>query len=108
MLEGVNIHFSYQTEPIIEDISFQLKKGEVLAVLGESGCGKSTLLEIVYGLLHIPKGIVTYEGKKLLGPNYNLIPGETFMKYLPQHFDLMPYTTVFQNVAAICLTCIQR
>jgi ABC-type Fe3+/spermidine/putrescine transport system ATPase subunit len=34
----------------------------------------------------------------LLGPNFKLIPGEDFMKYLPQDFDLMPYTTVEENI----------
>ena len=56
------------------------------------------MLEIIYGLLHIEKGAVYWNNIKLLGPKHYLIPGEYFMKYLPQDFDLMPYITVEENI----------
>ncbi|MDP3313872.1 ABC transporter ATP-binding protein [Lutibacter sp.] len=98
MLKVDNISFGYTSKEVIKNISFTANKGEYIAIVGESGCGKSTLLEIIYGLLHIEKGAVFWNDKKLLGPNFYLIPGENFMKYLPQDFDLMPYTTVEENV----------
>ncbi|SDW10245.1 ABC-type Fe3+/spermidine/putrescine transport systems, ATPase components [Lutibacter oricola] len=97
MLKVKNISFSYSNE-VLNNISFTANKGDYIAVVGESGCGKSTLLEIIYGLLHIEKGTVFWNNTKLLGPTFNLIPGEGFMKYLPQDFDLMPYITVEENV----------
>jgi ABC-type Fe3+/spermidine/putrescine transport system ATPase subunit len=98
MLKIKNISFAYTQKEVIKNISFSLEKGSYLAILGESGCGKSTLLEIIYGLLHIEKGSIYYNDEKLLGPKFKLIPGEDFMKYLPQDFDLMPYTTVEENI----------
>lgn len=98
MLKVDNISFGYTSKEVLKNISFQANKGEYIAIVGESGCGKSTLLEIIYGLLHIDKGAVYWNAKKLLGPNFYLIPGEDFMKYLPQDFDLMPYTTVEENI----------
>lgn len=98
MLEVNNISFGYDQKEVLQQISFQAKKGEYVAIIGESGCGKSTLLEVVYGLLHIEKGRVFWKGQKLLGPHFYLVPGEPFMKYLPQDFDLMPFTTVAENV----------
>ena len=98
MLKVANISFGYTSKEVIKNIGFTASKGDYIAVIGESGSGKSTLLEIIYGLLHIEKGTVYWNEEKLLGPNFRLIPGEDFMKYLPQDFDLMPYTTVEENI----------
>jgi iron(III) transport system ATP-binding protein len=98
LLEINNISFGYTSKEVVKNISFKANKGDYIAIVGESGCGKSTLLEIIYGLLHINKGDVFWNKEKLLGPNHYLIPGEEFMKYLPQDFDLMPYITVEENI----------
>ncbi|MEO9511138.1 MAG: ABC transporter ATP-binding protein [Flavobacteriaceae bacterium] len=90
--------FSYQNRPILEDVSFQVAKGEHLSIMGESGSGKSTLLKLIYGLLHLNSGTIFWNREQLLGPNYNLVPGESFIKYLSQDFDLMPFTTVTDNI----------
>ncbi len=98
MLKVENISFGYTSKEVLKNISFSVNKGDYIAIVGESGCGKSTLLEIIYGLLHIEKGAVYWNEEKLLGPKFHLIPGEDFMKYLPQDFDLMPYITVEENI----------
>lgn len=98
MLDVKEVSFAYEKMKVVKEVSFAAKRGEYVALIGESGCGKSTLLEIIYGLIHIDEGTVFWEGTKLLGPKAYLIPGEPFMKYLPQDFDLMPFTTVEENV----------
>lgn len=99
MLSIKNVSYSYtKDQTVLNDISFNVKSGEYIALLGESGCGKSTLLEIIYGLMDLEKGEVFYEDFKLRGPKYNLIPGHSFMKYLAQDFSLMPFTTAAENV----------
>ncbi|CAH0334974.1 Fe(3+) ions import ATP-binding protein FbpC 2 [Flavobacterium sp. CECT 9288] len=98
MLEIKNIHFSYSDKPVITDINFTIEKGQNIAIIGESGCGKSTLLKLIYGLLDLNSGSISYNEKPILGPKYNLIPGVDYIKYLAQDFDLMPYTTVEENV----------
>ena len=98
MLTIKNIQFSYNSDPILKDLTFEVEQGEYLAIIGASGCGKSTLLELIYGLLELDKGEISYENAVLLGPSHYLIPGHSFMKYLPQDFDLMPYITVAENV----------
>lgn len=90
--------FRYQDQLVLEDIRFQVAKGEHIALMGESGSGKSTLLKIIYGLLHVENGSIFWGEKEALGPNFNLVPGESYMKYLSQDFDLMPYTTVEENI----------
>jgi ABC-type Fe3+/spermidine/putrescine transport system ATPase subunit len=98
MLEIKNISFTYSKKPVLNNISFEVTKGQNIAVIGESGCGKSTLLKLLYGLYDLDKGEILYHKKNILGPKYNLIPGEDYIKYLAQDFDLMPYITVEENV----------
>ncbi|MDP2686841.1 MAG: ABC transporter ATP-binding protein [Aequorivita sp.] len=92
--------FSYSEKNILKDLHFTLKPGEHLSILGESGCGKSTLLHLVYGLLHLEYGSIYYNEKKLLGPTKTLIPGEPFMKLVAQEFNVMPFTTVAENLSS--------
>jgi ABC-type sulfate/molybdate transport systems ATPase subunit len=98
MLKIQNISFSYADKPTLQRLSFSVAKGKKLAVIGESGCGKSTLLKLIYGIYDLDKGQISYDGKVILGPKFNLIPGEDYVKYLAQDFDLMPYITVAENV----------
>lgn len=98
MLYVKNIVFSYTKAPIIRNVSLELETGKNLALIGESGCGKSTLLKLVYGLYDLDEGQISWNGKEVLGPKFNLIPGMDSMKYLAQDFDLMPYITVAENV----------
>jgi ABC-type sulfate/molybdate transport systems ATPase subunit len=98
MLKVNKISFSYQDKPTINTISFELKKGRSIAVIGESGCGKSTLLKLIYGLYDLDKGSIFWNDVEVLGPKFNLIPGMDFMKYLAQDFDLMPFITVAENI----------
>lgn len=90
--------FGYQDKTILKDISFQVAPGEHVALMGESGSGKSTLLKIVYGLLHVEDGSIFWGNTEALGPNFNLVPGEPYMKYLAQDFDLMPFISVEENI----------
>lgn len=98
MLELDNVSFSYSHIPIIENVSFSVEKGSNIALIGESGSGKSTLLKLIYGLYDLNNGQIRFNDKLILGPKYNLIPGEDAIKYLAQDFDLMPYISVEENV----------
>jgi ABC-type Fe3+/spermidine/putrescine transport system ATPase subunit len=98
MLEIKDISFTYIDKPVIENVSFTIAKGQNTAIIGESGCGKSTLLKLIYGLYDLDSGAITYNERPILGPKYNLVPGEDYIKYLAQDFDLMPYITVEENV----------
>ena len=97
MLKLKNVSFAYLEKPVLKNISFNLEKGENLSIIGESGCGKSTLLKLIYGLLHT-NGKIFWNEKELLGPQFNIVPGEPFIKYLAQDFDLMPPLTVAENI----------
>jgi ABC-type Fe3+/spermidine/putrescine transport system ATPase subunit len=98
MLELNTISFTYIDQPVIKELSAVVHQGQNVSVIGESGCGKSTLLKLIYGLYDLDSGSISYNGNPILGPKYNLIPGEDYIKYLAQDFDLMPYITVEENV----------
>lgn len=98
MLELKDITFTYIDKAVINGLSFVAQQGQNIAVIGESGCGKSTLLKLIYGLYDLDSGTINYNENPILGPKYNLISGEDYIKYLAQDFDLMPYITVEENV----------
>lgn len=76
---------------VLDDINFELKAGEIVALLGKSGSGKSTLLRIIAGLIPPSSGHVTYRGNPVTGP----VPG---IAMVFQSFALMPWLTVLENV----------
>lgn len=79
----------------VQNVSFQVARGEVVAVLGPSGCGKSTVLSIVAGLLAPDTGEVRWDGQSLANmPAYQRGFGLMF-----QDFVLFPHRDVFENVA---------
>lgn len=99
MLVVNNLSFAYKAADVLEGISLEVSKGEHVAIMGESGCGKSTLLKLIYGILSPGKGEILWNKKPVRGPLYKLVPGESYMKYLSQEFDLMPFTSVAENVS---------
>lgn len=99
MLQVNNISFGYSKNKVLDHISFNIKPGENYAVIGESGSGKSTLLKLIYGEFDLDIGEISWKKEQILGPKHNLVIGYDFMKYVSQEFDLMPYTTVEENIA---------
>jgi fluoroquinolone transport system ATP-binding protein len=65
MIAVKNLSFSYTKEPFIEDMSFEVKSGEIFGFLGPSGAGKSTLQKILTGLLKNYRGSVSVDGTEV-------------------------------------------
>jgi general nucleoside transport system ATP-binding protein len=80
-----------------DDIGFDLREGEVHALLGENGAGKSTLMNILYGLYHPDDGEILIRGKpvRLGSPNAAIRAG---VGMVHQHFMLIPVMTVTENI----------
>ncbi len=98
MLQVKNVTFGYSKTKVLKAIDFKVKAGENLAIIGESGSGKSTLLKLIYGEYDLKQGNIFWKDEEILGPKYNLVVGYDFMKYVTQEFDLMPFTTVAENI----------
>src|SRR5580658_6113569 len=96
ILEVVGVSKSFSSPdgsplPVLDDISLELRRGEIVALLGKSGSGKSTLLRCIAGLIAPSSGEVIYRGAPLTGAN----PGVAMVF---QSFALLPWLTVQQNV----------
>ncbi len=108
VVEVKNIKKKFGTNEIINDISFTVKKGETLVIIGPSGSGKSTILRCINNLEKIDSGNIIINGKKLIKeykkdkPIYNnkdilkQINLETGMVF--QNFNLFPHLTVKENI----------
>lgn len=99
MLKVNDISFQYSDKKeVLKDVSFILQTGQHLCIMGESGSGKSTLLKIIYGVLDVQQGDLFWKDRQILGPALHLVPGMESFKYVAQDFDLMPYTSVSENI----------
>lgn len=98
MLNVTDLTFSYDKTSVLNKLSFQVEKGEHVAIIGESGSGKSTLLKLLYGEYDLSFGHIYWNNTEVLGPKHNLVIGYDFMKYVAQEFDLMPFISVEENV----------
>lgn len=95
MLELRHIHKTYEGEPLLTDISFQLDTGETICLLGASGSGKSTLLRMIAGLEDPNSGSILFNGMDLASTPPHLRDfGLVF-----QDYALFPHLNVNDNVA---------
>lgn len=89
MLEVKNLCKEFNNRPILKDISFTLKDGEIMTIVGPSGAGKTTLLRIIAGLEMKDSGEILIDGKP-----YD--PGKVGVVF--QDFNLFPNLNVLQNI----------
>jgi ABC-type nitrate/sulfonate/bicarbonate transport system ATPase subunit len=91
-LTAKNITVSYEGSNIIEDVSLDLNKGEIVCLLGVSGVGKTTLFNVISGLLNPDSGNVELDGVNITGKAGNV-------SYMLQKDLLLPYKTIIDNVS---------
>ena len=87
MLKMTNVTFAFEKQSIFENLSLELKKGEILAIMGPSGYGKTTLLGLASGLLKPQKGEILNSFEKIA--------------YVFQEPRLFPWLTVKENLLAV-------
>jgi len=95
VLEVRDLAIGYGKEPLLEEIAFDVPRGEVFAILGGSGCGKSTLLRTLIGLQQPLAGRVHFRG---IGPPEKAMTPPQF-GVLFQSAALLGSWTLLQNVA---------
>ncbi|PJE50796.1 MAG: macrolide ABC transporter ATP-binding protein [Candidatus Yanofskybacteria bacterium CG10_big_fil_rev_8_21_14_0_10_36_16] len=104
MIEVKNLEKTYYNEdvetPALRGVSFNIKKGEFVAIMGPSGSGKSTLLHVLGFLDRHTKGIYKLDGKSMDDYTKDEIARlrNEKMGFIFQQFNLLPRTTVLDNV----------
>lgn len=90
-----NISKKYGQKVILDDVSFDVKKGEFLSLLGPSGCGKTTILKILMGLEKPTTGSVSKNEEDIT----SLPPNKRNIGIVFQNYSLFPNMNVFQNIS---------
>ena len=95
-LEDVTVKASPKI--ILDGINLEIKKGEMVAVLGKSGAGKSTLLRTIAGLIKPSKNAVLFDGVDFFSLNKHKDHIRSIVGFIPQQFRLIKELGVFENV----------
>jgi iron(III) transport system ATP-binding protein len=98
-LEGVEKRYAASSPAAVSAVSFSVRDGEVLGLVGESGCGKSTLLRLIAGLEVPDGGTIRIGGRTVAGPEAWLPPERRGVGMVFQDFALFPHLRVVDNVA---------
>lgn len=93
MLTFDDVCFQYDTEnfQIIDHLSFHVKPGEFVSVIGASGCGKSTIFRLINQLLPVKSGSILVDQNNIKGQKH-------YCGYMPQHDLLFPWRSVAENI----------
>ncbi|WP_338472466.1 ABC transporter ATP-binding protein [Niallia sp. XMNu-256] len=97
-IEGLTFSFSRKEEPVINDFSFSMERGEIVGILGQSGSGKSTLLRLISGLEMPTKGTIKIDGMSVVGEKIFIHPEERGVGMVFQDYALFPHMTVRDNI----------
>lgn len=91
----VNMTKYFNNTRVLENISLDINKGEIISLLGPSGCGKSTTLKLIAGLLSLDNGDILFNNKSVLNlPTQKRNAVIVFQEYL-----LFPHMNVYENIA---------
>src|SRR6187455_3655925 len=90
-----NVVKDFDGNRAVDNVSIDIAKGEVFALLGSSGCGKTTLLRMLAGFETPTSGTITLDGHDLAG----LPPYERPLNMMFQSYALFPHLSVFDNIA---------
>jgi polar amino acid transport system ATP-binding protein len=98
LVELSNIVKRYGTHTVLNGVSLNVEKGEIIAIIGRSGSGKSTLLRCVNGLEPIQGGSVSFEGTRVNDPGTDLRKLRQHVGIVFQSFNLFPHLSVEKNI----------
>lgn len=87
----------YSMLPAIHGVSFEVKQGQIVALLGSNGAGKSTAFRAITGAIKTTSGTVTYKGKKITGiPIYDIV--RLGISMVPEGRQLFPKMSIYDNL----------
>jgi len=98
MVSLKDVHKSFGNLKVLNGITFDVMKGEVVCVIGPSGSGKSTLIRCINALNPIDKGSIKVEGMEVHAPKVDKLQLRRKVGMVFQQYNLFPHKTAIQNV----------
>jgi polar amino acid transport system ATP-binding protein len=98
ILQIKDLEKRYDQNTILNNLSFDVKKGEVIVVLGPSGCGKSTLLRCINGLESIQNGEIILNGENIRESKQKMYAIRQKIGMVFQSYDLFPHMNIIDNI----------
>ena len=99
MLRIKSLSHHYENENlVIDDLSLEVNKGEIISILGPSGCGKTSLLRIVAGLEKPLKGEIKIDEKIVFNQTINISPEKRNLGLVVEDKALFPHLSVYKNI----------
>ena len=98
IVEIKNISKCFGSNRVLEDVSFTVQKGSVVAIIGASGSGKSTALRCIDRLEIVDSGHIRVCGHEVTGPNVDLNELRRDVGIVFQSYNLFPHLTVEENI----------
>ena len=95
-----NLSFKYKNQKtaLVENFNMEVKKGEIVALIGPSGSGKSTILRLLSGLETPTTGVIKFDDHVVYNEKINLEPQQRGIGMIFQDYALFPHLTVLKNV----------
>jgi len=98
-VEAVTKHYGNRDTPAVDRVTFSLKQGDLLGLLGSSGCGKTTLLRLIAGFEQPQTGTISLNGEIVAGNGISIPPERRDVGMVFQDYALFPHLTVAKNIA---------
>ena len=97
MLRIMKLNAGYRNSVVVQDLSLEIGRGEVVAIIGPNGSGKSTLLKSVFGLAKIFSGYIEFDGFNIQQIGVEMLP-KMGLGYVPQNRNVFSSMSVLENL----------
>ncbi|QIB34643.1 amino acid ABC transporter ATP-binding protein [Ancylobacter pratisalsi] len=98
IIQLIDVHKSFGTFEVLKGVSFDVKKGEVVCIIGPSGSGKSTLIRCINALVPLTSGTIRVENIEVSDPQLDKLALRRKVGMVFQQYNLFPHKTALQNV----------
>ncbi|WP_029002574.1 amino acid ABC transporter ATP-binding protein [Azorhizobium doebereinerae] len=98
LIRLVDVHKAFGSLQVLRGVSLDVRKGEVICIIGPSGSGKSTLIRCINALIPVDSGTIRVEGQEVNDPDLDKLALRRKVGMVFQQYNLFPHRTALQNV----------